>query len=98
MSQSWDNVASMHDQYMLTKYGDIVQYPAVPYACADGSNMNFESVPIIAQATPLTAVVALAPTECAMATFSLCSNVATGLLTCMTKKRPRLSLPSRLSG
>ena len=24
MSQSWDNVASMHDQYILTKHGDIV--------------------------------------------------------------------------
>ena len=24
MSQSWDNVASMHDQHMLTKHGDIV--------------------------------------------------------------------------
>ena len=28
--------------------------PLVPCACADGSGMNFELVPIIAQATPLT--------------------------------------------
>ena len=30
------------------------QYPLVPCACADGSGMNFEPVPIIAEATPLT--------------------------------------------
>ena len=34
--------------------------------------------------------------QCAMATFSLYSNVATGLLTGMTKSRPRLSLRLRL--
>ena len=33
-----------------------------------------------------------------MVTFSLCSNVATGLLTGTTKNRPRLSLCSRLGG
>ena len=77
------------------------QYPAstlIPCACTDGSGMNFESVPIIAQATPSQQVVALAPTKCAMATFSLCLNVATGLLIGMTKNKPCLSLRSRLSG
>ena len=33
MSQSWDNVASMHDQYMLTKHGDIVHSQTVS-ACS----------------------------------------------------------------
>ena len=36
--------------------------------------------------------------KCAMATFSLYSNIATGLLTAMTKNRPFLSLLSRLGG
>ena len=30
-------------------------FPLVQCACADGSGMNFEPVPIIAEATPLTA-------------------------------------------
>ena len=66
------------------------QYPASALAlcaCADGSGMNFEPVPIIAQATPSQQVVALPPTKCAMATFSLCLNTATGLLTGVTKNR-----------
>ena len=41
---------------------------------------------------------ALAPTKCAMAIFSLYSNVATGLLTGMTKNRSHLLLRSRLGG
>ena len=65
MSQSWDNVARMHDQYMLTKHRDIVHAQTVSYlckiiqyhvhACANGTSMNFEPISIIAQATPLTA-------------------------------------------
>ena len=66
MSQSWDNVASMHD-HLLTVYTcsqNIETYivhansilpvqdcPLVPCACADGSGMNFEPTPITAEAT-----------------------------------------------
>ena len=55
---------------------------SVPCACADGSGCRGH--------TP--------PTKCAMATFSLCSNVVTGLLTGMTNNRPCCSLRSRLCG
>ena len=53
--------------------------------------------------TPLTAcqqqLLKLTTKNCAMAKFSLCSNIeSTGLLTGMTKNRPRLSLRSRLGG
>ena len=48
------------------------------------NGMNFEPVTI-----------SMAQTKCAMATFLLCSNVATGLLTGMTKNRPCLSLHLR---
>ena len=37
----------MHKQYQ--------ECPLVPCACADGSDMNFEPVPVIAETTPLTA-------------------------------------------
>ena len=33
MSQSWDNMASMYDQYMLTKHRDIVHVQTVSYLC-----------------------------------------------------------------
>ena len=43
MSQAWDNVVSMHDQYMLTNYRDVAHLqtvsclgkncPSVPCAC-----------------------------------------------------------------
>ena len=69
MSQSWDNVASMHMiMYLITVHAH-KHSPLVPCACADGSGCRGH--------TP--------PTKCAMATFSLCSIVVTGLLTGMTK-------------
>ena len=50
MSQSWDNVANMHDHlqpYVLANSILPVQdWPLVQYICADGSRTNFE--PIIA--------------------------------------------------
>ena len=62
MSQSWDNVASTHDHLLTVNvhYAQTVSCPCkscplVPCACADRSGMNFEPVPIIAEATPLTA-------------------------------------------
>ena len=51
--------------------------------------MNSEPVPIVAEPTPLIA----SSNKCAMATFSLCLNVGTGLLTGRTKNR---SLPLAL--
>ena len=77
MSQSWGNVASMHDHLLILI--TVHAHPLVPCACADGSGYRGH--------TP--------PTKCAMATFSLCPNIVTGLLTGMTKNRPRLSLRSR---
>ena len=44
---------------MLTNHRDVVYAQTdcslVPWTCADGSSMNFKPVPIIAEATPLTA-------------------------------------------
>ena len=78
MSQSWDNMASMHDHvFIITVYAH-KHNQSVPCACADGSGCRGH--------TP--------PTKCAMATFSLCSNVVTGLLTGMTKNRLCMPLAS----
>ena len=62
--------------------------PLVPCACADGSGCRGH--------TPWQSKQVCYDRSMAMATFSLCSNVATGLLTGMN--RPHLSLHSRLGG
>ena len=62
LSQSWDNVATTHD-HLLTVHAHkvetvqscILPVPFVPCVCADRSGMNFEPVPIVAEAIPLTA-------------------------------------------
>ena len=52
------------------------------------SYCNYQMERVAEATTPLIAT----KCTCAMVTFSLCSNVATGLLTGMIKNRPRLSL------
>ena len=56
--------------------------------------MNFEPVPVLQGPHPSLQAPALVPTKCAMATFSLCSNVATRLLTGM-RPRPLALLEAR---
>ena len=78
---------------MLTKHRDVVHAQTV--SCLDKIAHQYYAhaqMEAVAEATSLTAT----KCTCAMATFSLCSNVATGLLTGMN--RPRLSLRSRLGG
>ena len=94
MSQSWDSVASMHD-HLLTVHIYVVHaqtYPA--WARLSNGTVRMRRWKRLQRPHPLAKQAA--PTKCAMATFSLCSNVATGVLTGMN--RPRLSLRSRLGG
>ena len=74
MSQSWDNLASMHDHlYMPTKHRDIVHAQTV--SCLGKIVHQYRAhaqMKVVAEATPLGNA-----SKCAMATFSLCSNVAT---------------------
>ena len=80
---------------MLTKHRGIVHAQTLSYL---GKLYRAHAqIEAVAETTPLIAsnCSGLAP---AMATLSLCSNVATGLLTGIIKNRPRLSLRSRLDG
>ena len=81
-------------QYMLTKHRQFMhkQYPA--WARLPIRPMRVRRWKRLQRPHPL--VKQAAPTKCAMATFLLCSNIATGLLTGMN--RPRLLLCSRLGG
>ena len=67
MSQSWDSVASMHDHLLTAQtvscLGKIVHW----YRAHTHAQME-----AVAEATSLGKA-----SKCAMATFSLCSNVAT---------------------
>ena len=72
MSQSWDSVASMHD-HLLTVHIYVVHAQTV--SCL-GKIVHWYrahgQMEAVAEATPLGKA-----SKCAMATFSLCSNVAT---------------------
>ena len=86
MSQSWDNVASMHDHVFITVHAHKHSL-LVPCACTDGSGCRGHTPPTkCAMAT------------FSLCSRRAASNVVTGLLTGMTKNRPCLSLRSRLCG
>ena len=87
ISQSWDNVASMHDHQLIVHAAhrhtnvvhaqtiDLYTMYAQTVSCLSISTVRTRRLKWLQRPHPSKQPTALAPTKCAMATFSLCSNV-----------------------